>query len=189
MMGIVLSETCWACNKICNKYHLLHLVGVLFPHSISGSYRVCVIRVVTGSKLLNILEADVPLLSYERQRERGTAYPSGICSSTREATQDIACPAVARVLVHTCCSTPQKWNSNEIWRGRKGMKVTVFWHVIICSGGERTDAWYTLTMEVTWTPETSVHFYHSTRSDTSKYRFFFQEFKVLNHHGDEGSTN
>ena len=21
-----------ACNKICNKYHLLHLVGVLFPH-------------------------------------------------------------------------------------------------------------------------------------------------------------
>ena len=32
MMGIVLPETCWACNKICNKYHLLHLVGVLFPH-------------------------------------------------------------------------------------------------------------------------------------------------------------
>ena len=28
MMGIVLPETCWACNK----YHLLHLVGVLFPH-------------------------------------------------------------------------------------------------------------------------------------------------------------
>ena len=27
MMGIVLSETCWACNKICNKCHLLHLVG------------------------------------------------------------------------------------------------------------------------------------------------------------------
>ena len=32
MMGIVLPETCWACNKICNKYHLLHLVGILFPH-------------------------------------------------------------------------------------------------------------------------------------------------------------
>ena len=32
MMGIVLSETCWASNKICNKYHLLHLVGILFPH-------------------------------------------------------------------------------------------------------------------------------------------------------------
>ena len=30
MMGIVLPETCWACNKICNKYHLLHLVGILF---------------------------------------------------------------------------------------------------------------------------------------------------------------
>jgi len=25
-------ETCWASNKICNKNHLLHLVGVLFPH-------------------------------------------------------------------------------------------------------------------------------------------------------------
>ena len=32
-MGIVLPETCWACNKICNKYHLLHLVGILFPHN------------------------------------------------------------------------------------------------------------------------------------------------------------
>ena len=32
MMGIVLPETCWACNKICNKYHLLHLVSILFPH-------------------------------------------------------------------------------------------------------------------------------------------------------------
>ena len=33
MMGIVLPESCWACNKICNKYHLLHLVGILFPHN------------------------------------------------------------------------------------------------------------------------------------------------------------
>ena len=32
MMGIVVSETCWASNKICNKNHLLHLVGILFPH-------------------------------------------------------------------------------------------------------------------------------------------------------------
>ena len=35
MMGIVLPETCWACNKICNKYNLLHLVGILFPHNIT----------------------------------------------------------------------------------------------------------------------------------------------------------
>ena len=33
MMGIVLPETCWACNKICNKYNLLYLVGILFPHN------------------------------------------------------------------------------------------------------------------------------------------------------------
>jgi hypothetical protein len=33
MMGIMVPETCWASNKICNKKHLLHLVGILFPHS------------------------------------------------------------------------------------------------------------------------------------------------------------
>jgi hypothetical protein len=32
MMGIIVTETCWASNKICNKNHLLHLVGILFPH-------------------------------------------------------------------------------------------------------------------------------------------------------------
>ena len=32
MMGIIVPETCWTSNKICNKKHLLHLVGNLFPH-------------------------------------------------------------------------------------------------------------------------------------------------------------
>ena len=32
MMGIMVPETCWASNKICIKIHLLHLVGILFPH-------------------------------------------------------------------------------------------------------------------------------------------------------------
>ena len=32
MMGIVVPETCWASNKISNKNHLLHLVGILLPH-------------------------------------------------------------------------------------------------------------------------------------------------------------
>ena len=32
MMGTIVPETCWANNKICNKNHLLHLVGILFPH-------------------------------------------------------------------------------------------------------------------------------------------------------------
>ena len=32
MMGIMMPETYWASNKICNKYHLLHLVGILFPY-------------------------------------------------------------------------------------------------------------------------------------------------------------
>jgi hypothetical protein len=32
MMGIIVPKTCWASNKICNKKHLLHQVGILFPH-------------------------------------------------------------------------------------------------------------------------------------------------------------
>ena len=32
MMGIMVPETCWASNKICNKNRPLHLVGILFPH-------------------------------------------------------------------------------------------------------------------------------------------------------------
>jgi hypothetical protein len=31
-MGVVVPETRWASNKICNKNHMLHLVGILFPH-------------------------------------------------------------------------------------------------------------------------------------------------------------
>ena len=34
MMGIMLLETCWASNKICNKYHPLHLFGILFPRTL-----------------------------------------------------------------------------------------------------------------------------------------------------------
>ena len=33
MMGIIVPETCWASNKICNKNRLLHLVDILFPHT------------------------------------------------------------------------------------------------------------------------------------------------------------
>jgi hypothetical protein len=45
MMGIVVPVTCWASNKICNKNHLLHLVGILFPHinhdARSKSHQIC----------------------------------------------------------------------------------------------------------------------------------------------------
>ena len=46
MMGIVVPKTCWASSKICNKNHLLHLVGILFPH-INGLFRFshCVVKV------------------------------------------------------------------------------------------------------------------------------------------------
>ena len=32
LSGIMVPKTCWASNKICNKYHLLLLVGILFPY-------------------------------------------------------------------------------------------------------------------------------------------------------------
>jgi hypothetical protein len=32
IMGIMMPETCWTSNKICNKKHLLYLVDILFPH-------------------------------------------------------------------------------------------------------------------------------------------------------------
>ena len=39
MMGIMVTETCCASNKIYNKNHLLHLVGILFPHTWLIFYR------------------------------------------------------------------------------------------------------------------------------------------------------
>ena len=46
MMGIVMPETCWTSNKICNKKTLLHLVGILFPHinddARSKSHQICI---------------------------------------------------------------------------------------------------------------------------------------------------
>jgi hypothetical protein len=45
MMGIVVPGICWASNKICNKNHLFHLVGILFPHinddARSKSHQIC----------------------------------------------------------------------------------------------------------------------------------------------------
>jgi hypothetical protein len=37
MVGIMLPETCWANNKMTIKIHLLHLVGILFPHIIDDA--------------------------------------------------------------------------------------------------------------------------------------------------------
>ena len=41
MIGIVVPETCWSSNKICNKKPVLHLVAILFPHmyEYTGSHR------------------------------------------------------------------------------------------------------------------------------------------------------
>jgi hypothetical protein len=46
MMDIMVTETCWASNKICNKKHLLHLVSILFPHNKWYIYWVCVCSLI-----------------------------------------------------------------------------------------------------------------------------------------------
>ena len=45
-MGIVVPETCWASNKICNKKPLLHLAGILFPHTIFPLFLIWLIPTV-----------------------------------------------------------------------------------------------------------------------------------------------
>ena len=51
MMDIMVPETCWASNKICNKYHLLHLVGILFPHIKGEIVPVPFVKTFRGSEL------------------------------------------------------------------------------------------------------------------------------------------
>jgi len=41
MMGIMVPETCSASKTFCNKNHLLHLVGILFPLFIIIHFRRC----------------------------------------------------------------------------------------------------------------------------------------------------
>ena len=48
--GIMVSETCWASNKICNKKHLLHLVGIYFHSficytSLITKYALCLCQI------------------------------------------------------------------------------------------------------------------------------------------------
>ena len=74
MMGIMMPETCWASNKICNKNHLLHLVGVLFPHmwknmlergrpqtTIWRTRIACWINTATDTHLENVILTALPL--------------------------------------------------------------------------------------------------------------------------------
>ena len=47
MMGIMVPETCWANNKICNKNLMLHLFDILFPHKTAVNLKLiwpCIIK-------------------------------------------------------------------------------------------------------------------------------------------------
>ena len=52
--GIMVPETCWASNKICNKNHLLHLVGILFSH-INDDARSKSLQMYTATVFLSTL--------------------------------------------------------------------------------------------------------------------------------------
>jgi hypothetical protein len=54
MMGITVPETCWASNKICNKKHLLHLVGILFPNPVACIHRCRPIHVICNIFIFHI---------------------------------------------------------------------------------------------------------------------------------------
>jgi hypothetical protein len=79
MMGIMVPETCLTSNKICNKNHLLHLVGILFPHTNadarSKSLQICItilrkfhefrmtfapFEVVSGSSIYTYVSCELP---------------------------------------------------------------------------------------------------------------------------------
>ena len=81
MMGIVLPETCWACNKICNKYYLLHLVGILFPHNNddagSKSLQIqmnCGLQNILGS---NFILEHIIYKPRKRKKRKNSTAPSG----------------------------------------------------------------------------------------------------------------
>ena len=52
MMGIKVPEKCWASNNTCNKNHLLHLVGILFPHIDIFTLPTSVITIVRVTEFL-----------------------------------------------------------------------------------------------------------------------------------------
>jgi hypothetical protein len=66
MMGIVVPDICWASNKICNKYNLLNLVGILFPHTYYNDELSCdaiksSIFLTVFIKFMNIISRQITL--------------------------------------------------------------------------------------------------------------------------------
>ena len=113
MMGIVLPETCWACIKICNKYHLLHLVGSLFPHNILNFWKINALRpyplvytlgqsngsLIAGCTLSRCSRFAFGTLTYSRSR--GLLRLSGGSVATRLLGMRVSIPGKARMSV--CC--------------------------------------------------------------------------------------
>ena len=77
----MLPKTCWASNKICNKNHLLHLVGNLFPHindaAWSKSLQICKIYCLTtrlNKIVVTLQDISLRLLVSENSKYSGVPY-------------------------------------------------------------------------------------------------------------------
>ena len=65
MMGIMVPETRWASNKICNKKHLLHLVGIYFHMSEILTSKIRCRRISTAVCSLSYFVKYYPYLDFE----------------------------------------------------------------------------------------------------------------------------
>ena len=90
-------ETCWASNKICNKNHLLHLVGILFPHKKTYVEMAC--RRTSGCVL-----TCVHPLNYEVQ-----ILLKNIAPTWKIITQILA------YVDHSLLTMRVRWNVNTLW--------------------------------------------------------------------------
>jgi len=77
-MGIVVPETCWASNKICNKNHLLHLVGILFLH-------IYILLNINSCRLVNIYRRFGGICL----RLQGNSLKKGVLLKRRHMPQDL----------------------------------------------------------------------------------------------------
>ena len=120
MMGIMVPETYWESNKICNKNHLLHLVGILFPH-VSFKFPQLWCWVFWCSGVLHCVENNL-------------TYPDDIFKRILHAIKLLNCPIhgenfrKTRILSIQAASKTKSWQTCFIWvetdTGDRDLKVS-----------------------------------------------------------------
>ena len=102
--GIMVPDTCWASNKICNKNHLLHLVVILFPHMNEWVWSNCGTILKGESRRVRIGSCHRATFPTTEPTRIGLILTPGL-RSDRTATNRIGCDT--NQSVH---------NRPEIWR-------------------------------------------------------------------------